>query len=195
MPWLVKPEPVCLHVGMQVKESSFRGDRPECPRDGRHRVHRHGFYEHYKNCDSAGKERVRRFLCVLCGITISVTSDNRLPYRSVSLETVTGWFDRKYRAGADPPSVSEKEQDCVKRALRCFESHSPALRTALGQIVTKLGADAGSLWRTLSRLSKTGSILRFLQAKLKPLDEGGGRRGFSLLGTYRWLAVAPISSG
>lgn len=83
----------------------------------------------------------------------------------------------------------------MKRALRCFESHSPTLRTALGQIVTKLGTDASSLWRTLSRLSKTGPILHFLQAKLKPLNVEDGRRGFSLLGTYRCLAVPPISSG
>ena len=158
-------------------------------------MHRHGSYPRYKDCERPETERVPRFLCVPCGVTISVAPDTRLPYRSLGLDVLRRWFDWQFCGGPDPPVAGEKERGCVKRALKCFESHSPTLRTALGQIVTKLGTDAGSLWRTLSRLSKTEAILHFLQAKLKPLDGGDGRRGFSLLGTYRCLAVQPFFSG
>jgi len=179
---------------MQVKEGSFRGDRPPCPRDGRHRVHRHGSYPHYQDCDSARQGRVLRFLCVICGRTISVVPDTRLPYRSVGLQQVQAGLAWRFGGGPAPPEGSERERGCVKRALQCFESHSPALRHALGQIVQDVGADATALWRTLGRLSTTGPILRFLQEKLKPLAQGHTRRGFSLLGTYRCLAVQPFST-
>jgi len=179
--------------GMQVTRSSFKGDRPVCPRGEGHRVHRHGSYPHYADCESEEKERVPRFLCVVCRLTISVVPDTRLPYRSLNLETLWRWFDWQFCGGPDPPAAGERERGCLVRAVKCFGQHSPVLRTALGQIVTKLGADAASLWRTLSRLSKSESILHFLQTKLKPKVESG-RRGFSLLGAYLCLAVQPFSS-
>jgi len=162
--------------------------------DAAHRVHRHGHYEHFADCDSAELEAVPRFLCILCWRTISVVPDRRLPYRSVDLAAICRGFDRAFCGGPDPPPGSEKEQGCVRRALRSFESHSPALRTALGQIVRDVGADAAALWRTLRRLNETRPILHFLQEKLKPLKRDGKRRGFGLLGTYRCLASQPCSS-
>ena len=109
-------------------------------------------------------------------------------YRSVSLEVVKQWLDWALGGGPAPPVAGERERGCASRAVGCFVRHSPVLGTALGQIVRDVGAGAASLWRTLVRLSKTEPILRFLQAKLKPGDEANGRRGFSLLGTYRCLA-------
>ena len=174
--------------GVQVGQSSVRGDRPLCPRDSDHRVHRHGTYGHYRDCQSAEKERVPRYLCVWCRTTISVVADSRLPYRSVSLEVVKQWLDWALGGGPAPPVAGERERGCASRAVRCFVRHSPVLGTALGQIVRDVGAGAASLWRTLVRLSKTEPILRFLQAKLKPEADAAGRRGFSLVGTYRCLA-------
>ena len=179
---------------MQVKQSSVKGDRPVCPRDEAHRVHRNGSYEHYVDCDDDRKERVPRFLCVGCWLTISVVPDTRLPYRSLGLDVLWRWLDWQFSDAQGPPALTEKERDCAKRTLRSFESHSPTLKEALGQIVKDVGASTGSLWRVLLRLSKLGPILHFLQTRLKPLKRAGAKRGFSLVGTYRCLVPPPLFS-
>ena len=185
-----------MHGEMQVKQSSVKGDRPVCPRDEAHRVHRHGSYPHFEDCEIESKVvRVPRFLCVGCQLTISVVPDTRLPYRSLGLDVLWRWFDCQFRGGQGPPEMTEKERDCAKRAWKGFESHSPTLRTALGQIVKDVGANAGSLWRALHRLSKSWPILHFLQTRIKPLEHAGSRRGFSLLGTYLCLGLPPLFTG
>ena len=73
---------------MQIRASSFRGDRPACPLNPNHKVHVHGPYDRYANCDDEQKEDVPRFLCVPCGRTISVLPDHFLPYRAVAVPLV-----------------------------------------------------------------------------------------------------------
>jgi hypothetical protein len=180
---------------VQVRQSSVIGDRPVCPVDVKHRVHKHGYYHRYSDPQSSGQEKTPRFLCVVCGFTISVLRNDLLPYRSVHVDRLKEWFEWQFRGGPEPPCGGEKERGCLKRATRCFTLHNPALREALGQIVKEIGADATSLWRTLVHLSKTADILHFLQKKLKPLTVNRRTLGFSLLGTYRCLAVQPIYSG
>ena len=182
---------------MQISQSGLKkgADRPECPIDAGHRVHRNGRYRRRAKCDGEDWESISRYLCVLCRMTISVLPDDRLPYRSLSLGLMKEWFNWQFCDAPGPPALTERERGCVKRALRVFESHNPTLRTALGQIVQDVGADAASLWRTLIRLSQTGPIVHFLQTKLKPLKRADAWCGFSLLGTYRCRFVPPISSG
>jgi len=67
---------------MQLREGSFYGPRPTCPKDPKHQVHRQGFYERYEDCDSQRRSRIERFLCPRCRITLSVLPKNRLPYFS-----------------------------------------------------------------------------------------------------------------
>lgn len=185
--------------GMQIRQSSMKGDRPECPLDQRHKVHKHGSYGRY--CGLEGetdddRESIPRFLCVFCGWTISVLPDNQLPYRSIDVGRLALWLNREYLGGPEPPTASEKEKGCARRALRCFVRHSPSLIKALGQIVKDIGASARSLWLVLDNLSDVKNTLRFLQEKLKPEKfADGGFVGFSLLGCYRCLAVQPLSSG
>ena len=48
---------------MQLREGSYVGSRPACPKDPQQRVYRHGCYERYADCNSQHRLRVERF-CV-----------------------------------------------------------------------------------------------------------------------------------
>ena len=65
---------------MQLRESSFHGPRPACPEHPKQRVHRHGFYARFENCDSQQRLRIERFVCPRCGRTLSVLPKNRLSF-------------------------------------------------------------------------------------------------------------------
>jgi len=168
----------------------MRGDRPECPLDRSHKVHRHGSYDRYKEPESKEKEEVPRFLCVPCGHTVSVLDDELLPYRSIRVDRLECWLNWRFGGGPEPLATREVERGCADRALACFVRNSPSLIKALGQIVNHVRADAGSLWRVLRRLGDLGTILRQLQEKIKlPFQRPEKRRGLSLLGTYVCLAA------
>ena len=180
---------VCLHAGMQLRRSSVKGDRPLCPVEGKHAVHRHGSYARHKAPTGTEKEAVERFLCVPCRRTMSVLDDDRLPYRTVCMKQLERWLDWQFSGGPEPPAMKEVERGCLQRAVACFVRNSPSLIEALGQIVKHVRADAGSLWRALRRLGDLGKTLREWQAKIKlPTASGQKRRGLSLLGAYVCLA-------
>ena len=95
---------------MQIRASSFRGNRPTCPLNPDHKVHVHGPYERYANCDDQQKEDIPRFLCVPCGHTISVLPDHFLPYRAVAVPLVQKHFDAQAQASqAEEPPATEKD--------------------------------------------------------------------------------------
>jgi len=173
----------------------MKGDRPECPGDSKHRVHKHGSYSRHCSTKFASvKEKIHRYLCTICNWTISVLPENQLPYRSIDATRFILLLNWKFHGGPEPPNIGTEERGCMRWALDCFIRNSPALTGALGQIVKDGCSNARSLWRTLSRLGDVSSILRFLQEKLKPEKTiNGGLRGFSLLGRYRCLAVQPLS--
>jgi hypothetical protein len=103
---------------MQFREGSFRGPRPTCPKDPKHRVHRHGTYERYQDCDNHRRLSVERFLCPRCGITLSVLPKNRLPYLALNTRVLQSDFDAR-ASGTDPPEpCSEKERGCLRRAFK-----------------------------------------------------------------------------
>ena len=182
-----------MHAGMQIRRSSMKGDRPLCPVEGRHAVHRHGSYPRHKEPTGTETEAVERFLCVPCRRTMSVLDDDRLPYRTVGVERLTQWLDRQFSGGPAPPAVKEVERGCLERAVACFVRNSPSLVEALGQIVKHVRADAGSLWRALRRLGDLGTTLREWQTKIKlPTASGQTRRGLSLLGAYVCLVPWPM---
>lgn len=185
---------VCLHAGMQLRRSSVKGDRPVCPVEGKHPVHRHGSYPRHKEPTGEEKEDVERFLCVPCGRTMSVLDDERLPYRTVLLTRLERWMDWQFNGEPLPTAVGERERGCLQRAVTCFVRNSPSLIEALGQIVKHVRADAGSLWRTLRRLGDLRKTLRELQTKIKRPASGQKPRGFSLLGAYVCLAPWPMSA-
>ena len=175
---------------MQIRYSSMKGDRPACPVDRSHKVHRHGSYDRYKGPEGTEQEAVDRFLCVPCGRTVSVLDDQRLPYRSIQVDRLERWLNWQFSGGPEPPAMKEVERGCAERALACFVRHSPSLIKALGQIVKHVHADAGSLWRVLRRWGDLRTILRQLQEKIKlPFQRGEKRRGLSLIGTHVCLAA------
>ena len=183
-----------MHAGMQLRRSSVKGDRPLCPVEGQHAVHRHGSYPRHKEPTGTEKEAVERFLCVPCRRTMSVLDDDRLPYRTVRVQQLERWMDWRFNGEPQPPAVEEVERGCLQRAVACFVRNSPSLIEALGQIVKHVRADAGSLWRALHRLGDLRKTLRELQTKIKLPASGQKRRGFSLLGAYVCLAPWPISA-
>src|SRR3982074_2766832 len=111
---------------MQLREGSFHGPRPTCPEHPKQRVHRHGFYVRFENCDSQQRLRIERFVCPRCGRTLSVLPKNRLPYIALNTTIVESEFDAR-ASGTDPPPSSEKEGGCLRRAFERFAARVTAL--------------------------------------------------------------------
>jgi len=161
---------------MQLREGSFPGSRPVCPRDPGHRVHGHGSYERYADCDSDERVPVPRFLCAPCGCTLSVLPADRLPYIAPSVAQVQADFDAR-ASGTDPPRQSEKERGCLRRAFDRFASRVAPLCAVLGQMIRAIKPSACELWKELRLYSNLESILLLLCTKFKT----------SLLADYRCL--------
>ncbi len=168
---------------MQVRQSSVRGNRPECPIESSHRVHVHGDYKRYAKADGDEKEKVPRWLCVVCGGTISVLPDTMVPYRPVGTDLIEQWFDGSFM-GRAPPKVTENEKGCLKRAVTRFLQRIPSLAEVFGQMIDVINPSAAELWSRLRQSDNLQDILRFLAEDFKT----------SLLGNYRCLQPWVVSS-
>lgn len=145
---------------MQVRTSSFKGDRPACPVNTKHPIDYHGTYKRYANCNDAQKEAIERFLCRPCGHTISVLPEHFLPYRAISVPLVEQHFDAQANPGeAEEPPTTEKEKGCLKRAWARFKQRVAPLKAKLGQIVRAVKPSAAPLWNQLRRNSNLAAIL------------------------------------
>lgn len=148
---------------MQKRASSFKGDRPPCPVDPHHTIHRHGNYQRYANCNDDQEEDIGRFLCLPCGRTISVLPDHRLPYRAVPAPLVEKHFDAQAHPDqAKEPPATEKEKGCLKRAWARFKQRVVSLTASLGQMIRVLKPNAPQLWNHLRRQGNLPAILRQL---------------------------------
>lgn len=145
---------------MQIRKSSLVGDRPTCHVDKEHKVYRHGTYERNGDNNDKSPKRVDvdRFLCVPCARTISVLPDECLPYRAVPVSLVEKHFDAMASA-AEPPSATEKEKGCLKRAWTRFNGRVDALLAVLGQMISGVKPSAPELWNQLRRLGNLKDIL------------------------------------
>lgn len=171
---------------MQIRISSFRGDRPLCPLDPHHKVHRHGSYERNANCEDQQKEAIERFLCRPCGRTISLLPERLLPYRAVAVPLVQKHFDAQANPGeVKEPPATEKEKGCLKRAWARFKQRVAPLKAKLGQMIRAVQPSAAQLWNQLRRQSNLPAILLQLA---KPLNT-------SLLGDYPCLVPWTNGSG
>lgn len=142
--------------------SHLSGDRPCCPVDPKHKVHRHGHYSRHGDCDGLEPlEIIRRFLCLICGRTISVLPDHLLPYRPIAAPRVQGHFDAKTSDQPTPPAT-EKERGCLKRAWVRFSRRTTALAATLGQMVQLVVREPRLIWRQLRRWGNLSAILRLL---------------------------------
>ena len=152
---------------MQTRSSLLPGDRPACPVNPKHPIHRHGKYDRYADCQEQTKSKwIARFLCYLCRFTISVLPDDTLPYRPISVPKVQGSFDAK-AAGRPEPPVTERERGCLKRAWHRFAQRITALAVVLGQIMQIRRTDAKQTWPQLRRLGNLEQILGLLGRKYK----------------------------
>jgi hypothetical protein len=106
---------------MQLREGSFHGSRPSCPRHPDQWVHRHGFYERFEDCDSQRRSRIERFVCPRCGRTLSVLPKNRLPYIAVNTTILESDFDTR-ASGTDPPPMERlnSQAGVQPRSYRVF---------------------------------------------------------------------------
>jgi hypothetical protein len=171
---------------MQIRSSSFKGDRPPCPVDSNHEVDRHGSYERNANCDDEQKEDIDRFLCRPCGRTISVLPDHFLPYRAVSVSLVQRHFDAQADPGqAQKPTATENEKGCLKRAWGRFGQRVAALATVLGQMMQIRCRNPRPFWLALRRWGNLPAILLQLA---KPFN-------ISLLHDYLCLRPWGVGTG
>lgn len=153
---------------MQIRQSSLIGDRPSCPVDKQHKIHRHDSYERYGDLNDKTPLVVviLRFLCVRCGRTISVLPDDLMPYRAVPVPQVEKHFDALAQA-TPPPTATQKEKGCLKRAWARFTGRVEALLAVLGQMIEGVKPSAPSLWSQLRRWGNLSAILLQLAAPFK----------------------------
>jgi len=162
---------------VQIRFSDLTGDRPDCPVDPAHKVHRHASYFRHGDCDGPQPlERILRFLCLICGRTISVLPDQLLPYWPISAPKVQEHFDAKI-SGLPPPPATEKESGCLKRAWGRFAGRANALASLLGQMVQLVFPEPRPVWLQLRRWGNLPGILQRL----------GSPFNSSLLHDYRCL--------
>lgn len=147
-------------------------------------MHCHGHYQRYEDPEGTAKERVERFLCRPCGLTISVLAPHRLPYRAVRAERLQEDFDCRagiQTNGLDPPP-RVVEAGCLQRAWSALSARVNTLQEAFGQLIDKSVSEVTSLWASLRvSMDSVPRMLCFLSEHHR----------ISLLGNYRCLRPPP----
>lgn len=104
-----------------------------------------------------------------------------MPYVSMEAERLEELTEERFGladGGARPPPTTEKEEDCIRRALEKLSKRIPFLCGLLGQQMPLLGSgDIRGFWRAMRKLGPTEEILARLARDFKT----------SLLGCYRSL--------
>lgn len=180
-PGIELPGGVGSFPSIQIRDDSFRGDRPDCPRGCPDKTHRHGSYTRY--AAPSGQERftVCRFLCRPCGLTISVLPASRLPYRALKAERLQADADRQAGVGQGPdPPPDGPEAGCLRRAWTRLRTRVEVLKNAFGPLVSVSIGSLEALWLGMRQAKATlPGILGFLATTHK----------ISLLGDYRCLRL------
>lgn len=126
---------------------------------------------------------MHRYLCLLCGHTVSVLPLLRLTYRCLAVARLQAHFDgqAKVSCGLDPPPGAT-EAGCLQRAWNRFLTRADRLKDAFGQMLPAEIHSSEQLWKELRRaVGSTEEMLRFLAQNCK----------CSLLGDYACLRPAP----
>lgn len=126
---------------------------------------------------------MQRFLCVICGHTVSVLPGGRLTYRPLQVERLERFFDTQagIRCGLDPPP-GLVEAGCLQRAWDRLLTRVNTLRESFGQLLPSELHTAPQFWKELRRsVGSAEQMLRFLARSCKR----------SLLGDYACLRPVP----
>ena len=169
------------HPGIQIREDSYVGDRPKCPRGCPRRLHRHGCYHRYARPSGGERFRVQRYWCPECELTISVLAADRLPYRPLEGPRLAAAFNEQAGIGTGPdPPPAEVEAGCLRRAWSRFAQRVSTLKEAFGLLLPSVISGAAQLWKEMRRAKRTlAAMLRFLAQT----------RNISLLGDYQCLRL------
>jgi len=164
---------------IQIREGSFSGDRPSCPRKCSSRLHRHGCYHRYARPQGDQQFGVQRYWCPQCELTISVLPAERLPYRPLEGPRVEAFFNAQAEFGSGPdPPPGVLEAGCLRRAWSRFQTRVSTLQEAFGLLIPSVIGSAAQLWKQMRLAKQTlAGILGFLAQT----------RNISLLGNYRCL--------
>ena len=104
-----------------------------------------------------------------------------MPHRRVEMEHFEEMADAQLGSaseGARPPPATEKEEGCIRRAVKKLSERIPLLCGLLGQqMPAPVGMDIGSFWRALRELAR----------QVKPLLRLARDFKTSLLRCYRSL--------
>jgi hypothetical protein len=178
---IARPAGFGFFLPIQIRDDSFEGDRPSCPRGCRGKPHRHGFYLRYAAPTGSERIAVFRFLCRPCGLTISVLSAGRLPYRSLHADRLQAHADRQAGVGQGPdPPPGVLEAGCLRRAWARLRTRVEVLKNAFGPLVSSTVHSVEALWLGMRHAKGTlPRILGFLATTHK----------ISLLGDYRCLRL------
>ena len=121
----------------------------------------------------ARSESVQRYICPRCRRTWSVIPQGMMPYRSIEVERFEELADSQLGSNggdARPPPATEKEEGCIRRAMKKLSERISLLCGLLGQqMPVPVGMDIGSFWRALRKLGSTGEILLRLARDFKTL--------------------------
>jgi ssDNA-binding Zn-finger/Zn-ribbon topoisomerase 1 len=172
---------------MQIHQASLEdGQRPcpgkACPQcGGCIRLHKHGRYTRWRGVDGAQAVEVVRYICPRCRHTWSVIPEGMMPYRSLPVERFEQLTDKHFGlAGEDPrpPPATEKEDGCIRRAIKKLSIRIPFLCGLLGQqLPVFVNTDTCRFWQALRELGPTMNIMVQLACDFKT----------SLFGCYRSL--------
>lgn len=143
-------------------------------------AHRHGTYERFADAEGAEEEKIQRYLCRPCGLTLSVLPTHRLPYRPIRVDRLQGDFDQRagiQTRGLDPPP-RVAEAGCLRRAWSVLTKRVAALKDTFGQLVSSTVSDGASFWTSVRQsFDSVAKMLCFLSEHHR----------ISLLGNYRCL--------
>jgi hypothetical protein len=111
-------------------------------------MHGHGWYWRYAKPKGILKFRVHRYLCRLCGHTVSILPVLRLTYRPLEVERLQAHFDAQAKGscGLDPPPEA-MEAGCLQRAWKRFLTRVDVLKEAFGQMLPAELDGAEQLWK------------------------------------------------
>ena len=172
---------------MQIYAGCLGEDRRPCGGNacpicgGCQKFHRHGVYRRYRGVEGGEVVEVKRYLCPRCGRTWSVIPAGMMAYRSMEVERMEELADERFGladGSARPPPATEKEEGCIRRALKRLSKRIPFLCGLLGQQMPLLvGGDIRGFWRAMRELGSSRDTLARLARDFKT----------SLLGCYRSL--------